>query len=151
MKVLATSGITGNDFTHPLSYTLTTASGLEKTYTVDITQFTGLPIIYLTTNNDAAIEREDYVEGRISVDGWRDYPSLDEMDMKIRGRGNSTWGHPKKPYQMKLDDKKEFLGMPNHKKWLFLAEYSDKSLLRNTIVFEMGYISSFDWTPPHLC
>ena len=49
---------------------------------------------------------------------------------------------------MKLDDKKEFLGMPNHKKWLFLAEYSDKSLLRNTIVFEMGYISSFDWTPP---
>ena len=36
-----------------------------------------------------SIEREDYVEGRISVDGWRDYPSLDEMDMKIRGRGNS--------------------------------------------------------------
>jgi hypothetical protein len=82
------------------------------------------------------------------VDGWRDYPSLDEMDMKIRGRGNSTWHlHPKKPYQMKLDDKKEFLGMPNNKKWLFLAEYSDKSLLRNTIVFEMGYISSLDWTP----
>ena len=51
---------------------------------MDITQFTGLPIIYLTTNNDAAIEREDYVEGRVSVDGWRDYPSLDEMDMKIR-------------------------------------------------------------------
>ena len=143
-----TSGLTGNDFTHPLSYTLATASGLEKTYTVDITQFTGLPIIYLTTNNEAAIEREDYVEGRISVDGWRDYPSLDEMDMKIRGRGNSTWHlHPKKPFQMKLDDKKEFLGMPNNKKWLFLAEYSDKSLLRNTIVFEMGYISSFDWTP----
>ena len=143
-----TSGLTGNDFTHPLSYTLATASGLEKTYTVDITQFTGLPIIYLTTNNDAVIEREDYVEGRVSVDGWRDYPSLEEMDMKIRGRGNSTWHlHPKKPFQMKLDDKKEFLGMPNHKKWLFLAEYSDKSLLRNTIVFEMGYISSFDWTP----
>ena len=34
--------------------------GLEKTYTVDITQFTGLPIIYLTTNNDAM--KEDYVE-----------------------------------------------------------------------------------------
>ena len=82
------------------------------------------------------------------MDGWRDYPSLDEMAMKIRGRGNSTWFlHPKKPFQMKLDDKKEFLGMPNHKKWLFLAEYSDKSLLRNTIVFEMVYISNLDWTP----
>ena len=146
--VSQTDSITSNDFTQPLTYTLSSQSGLQTTYSVDITQFTGLPIIYLTTNNNAPIGREDYVEGRISVDGWRDYPSLDEMNMKIRGRGNSTWYlHPKKPYQMKLDDKKEFLGMPNNKKWLFLAEYSDKSLLRNTIVFEMGYISSLDWTP----
>ena len=68
--------------------------------------------------------------------------------MKIRGRGNSTWGlHPKKPFQMKLDDKAEFLGMPNDKKWLFLAEYSDKTMLRNKISFEMGYLSNLDWTP----
>ena len=32
--------------------------------------------------------------------------------MKIRGRGNSTWFiHPKKPFQMKLSDKSEFLGL----------------------------------------
>ena len=68
--------------------------------------------------------------------------------MKIRGRGNSTWGlHPKKPFQMKLSDKAEFLGMPKDKKWLFLAEYSDKTMLRNKISFEMGYISNLDWTP----
>ena len=48
---------------------------------------------------------------------------------------------------MKLDDKAEFLGMPNDKKWLFLAEYADKTMLRNTIAFEMGYISNLDWTP----
>jgi hypothetical protein len=55
--------------------------------------------------------------------------------------------HPKKPFQMKLADKAEFLGMPNDKKWLFLAEYSDKTMLRNKISFEMGYISNLDWTP----
>ena len=48
---------------------------------------------------------------------------------------------------MKLDDKAEFLGMPNDKKWLFLAEYSDKTMLRNKISFEMGYLSNLDWTP----
>jgi hypothetical protein len=48
---------------------------------------------------------------------------------------------------MKLDDKSTFLDMPSKKKWLFLAEYSDKSLLRNTISFEMGYLSNLDWTP----
>ncbi|MCW8834647.1 MAG: CotH kinase family protein, partial [Colwellia sp.] len=36
---------------------------------------------------------------------------------------------------------------PADKKWLFLAEYSDKTLLRNTIAFEMGHISQLDWTP----
>ena len=48
---------------------------------------------------------------------------------------------------MKLDDKGEFLGMPNDKKWLFLAEYADKTMLRNKIAYEMGYISNLDWTP----
>ena len=37
--------------------------------------------------------------------------------------------------------------MPEDKKWIFLAEYSDKTMLRNTTVFEMGYISDLDWTP----
>jgi hypothetical protein len=37
--------------------------------------------------------------------------------------------------------------MPEKKKWLFLAEYSDKTMLRNTVAFEMGYLSNLDWTP----
>ena len=48
---------------------------------------------------------------------------------------------------MKLDDKSTFLDMPSKKKWLFLAEYSDKTMLRNTISFEMGYLSNLEWTP----
>jgi spore coat protein CotH len=37
--------------------------------------------------------------------------------------------------------------MPSKKRWLFLAEYSDKTMLRNTITFEMGYLSRLEWTP----
>ena len=48
---------------------------------------------------------------------------------------------------MKLSEKSAFLGMPEDKKWLFLAEYSDKTMLRNTIAFELGYMSNLDWTP----
>ena len=40
-----------------------------------------------------------------------------------------------------------FLGMPNERKWVFLAEHSDKTMLRSTIAFELGYMSSLDWTP----
>ena len=92
--------------------------------------------------------KEEYVTGTVSVDGGRNIPDMAATPIEIRGRGNSTWGlHPKKPYQMKFSSKEEFLGMPEDKKWLFLAEYSDKTMLRNTTVFEMGYISNLDWTP----
>lgn len=143
------SGSTVNDFTEIVTYSVTNSDGDVEEYTVDLMRFTGLPIIYLKTDDAVAIDsKEDYVQGDTSLDGGRDFDNLDDLEMKIRGRGNSTWGlHPKKPFQMKLSDKAEFLGMPNDKKWLFLAEYSDKTMLRNKISFEMGYISNLDWTP----
>ncbi|MCS5645475.1 MAG: CotH kinase family protein, partial [Candidatus Marinimicrobia bacterium] len=116
---------------------------------------TGLPIVYINTENQTSIKvkTEGYVNGVVTVVGGESIKSgsmingLDSQTMEIRGRGNSTWMHPKKPYQMKLEDKATFLDMPNDKKWLFLAEYSDKTMLRNTMAFEMGYASSLDWTP----
>ena len=116
------SGSTVNDFTDIVTYSVTNSDGDVEEYTVDLMRFTGLPIIYLKTDDAVAIDsKEDYVQGDTSLDGGRDFDNLDDLEMKIRGRGNSTWGlHPKKPFQMKLSDKAEFLGMPNDKKWLFL-------------------------------
>jgi hypothetical protein len=143
------SGSTANDFSTILTYTTSGSDGQTTDYEVDLTRFTDLPVVYLTTDFYAAIDsKDDYVQGESSIDGGRHFDDLAPVEMKIRGRGNSTWYlHPKKPFQMKLSDKAEFLGMPNDKKWLFLAEYSDKTMLRNKISFEMGYISNLDWTP----
>ena len=144
-----TDGITANDFTQPVLYKVSMASGVSKTYSVDVTKFTGLPIVYITTDNFVPIDsKEEYVTGSIRVEGGRNVPDMASETIEIRGRGNSTWDlHPKKPYQMKFSSKEEFLGMPKDKKWLFLAEYSDKTMLRNTTAFEMGYLSNLDWTP----
>jgi hypothetical protein len=147
-NVVQSSNTTVNNFTHIVTYTIKTNTGDQESYQIDLTKFTGLPIVYLTTDNNADIvSKDDYTPGAVSLDGGRNNNNLSSTVMKIRGRGNSTWDHPKKPFQMKFDDKTEFLGMPADKKWLFLAEYSDKTLLRNTIAFEMGYISHLDWTP----
>lgn len=141
------SGSTNQDFTQILTYRVTNEAGTTKDYKVDLTRFTGLPIIYLTTEQ-AIVSKEDYVDGTFRLEGGRHYESVDEMVMKIRGRGNSTWAlHPKKPYQMKLDSKRNLFGMLEDKKWLFLAEYSDKSLLRNHLAFELGRRTSLRWTP----
>ena len=142
------SGITINDFTEEVAITVENSDGDTKSYIIDVTKFTGLPIIYLQTDSFLPIEsKDDYILGDAWIDGGRGFNDFEESPMKIRGRGNSTWQFPKKPFQMKLDDKGEFLGMPNDKKWLFLAEYADKTMLRNKIAFEMGYISNLDWTP----
>lgn len=138
-----------NDFSQIRTYKVVMDDQRTAEYTLDITKFTGLPVIYLDTAGQAAIDsKEDYVEGGFRIDGGRHFDDYARVDMEIRGRGNSTWFlHPKKPFQMKLEDKDSVLGMPEKKKWLFLAEYSDKTMLRNTIAFEMGYLSSLDWTP----
>ena len=143
------SGETANDFTQIQNYTVSTSDGKLGQYVVDMTYFTGLPIIYLETANGIEIDsKEDYVPGTVSMSGGRHYTDLNSTTMKIRGRGNSTWHiHPKKPFQLKFSEKTEMLGMPKDKKWIFLAEFSDKTLIRNKIAFELGYLSRLDWTP----
>ena len=51
--------------------------------------------------------------------------------MQIRGRGNSSWEYPKKPYKIKFDSRTSLLGMAKAKDYVLLAEYNDKSLIRN--------------------
>ena len=143
------SNVSVQNFSDVQTYTVMMDDGRQVNYSVDIVAFTGLPIIYITTTGNASINsKENYVEGTVAIKGGRDFAGESSVNMKIRGRGNSTWFlHPKKPFQMKLKDKSTMLDMPSKKKWLFLAEYSDKTMLRNTISFEMGYLSNLDWTP----
>lgn len=71
--------------------------------------------------------------------------------MEIRGRGNSTWGLAKKPYKIKFHQKEKFLGKgyANAKKWTFLANAGDKSLMRNAITSLMGDFLGLKNNPAH--
>lgn len=87
--------------------------------------------IYTKTKFD--IYRPGSDEGR-----W----SATDAEIEIRGRGNSTWGLPKKPYRIKFPEKFSPIGL-NHakaKSWVLLAHDMDKSLLRNHIAFEFSRI-----------
>jgi len=148
-NVVQEASITRNNFNNIINYTVKTSDNKSKSYEVDVVRFTNLPIVFINTNESQPIvSKDDYVEGTVHIDGGRNFDSKEQSAIKIRGRGNSTWWvHPKKPYQMKFDDKTSMLNMADEKKWIFLAEYSDKTMLRNTIAFELGYISKLDWTP----
>ena len=148
-SVVHQEGISSNDYTNPVTFTVKTADGRAQDYMVDVMYFTGLPIVYIATDGNVAIDsKDDEVDGFFSIDGVRNFEVFEASEMEIRGRGNSTWYlHPKKPYQMKLSDKAEVLGMPKDKKWIFLAEHSDKTLMRNKIAFDLGHLSTLEYTP----
>ena len=71
-----------------------------------------------------------------SGEGWWD--SAEKGKIEMRGRGNSTWVLPKKPFRMKFSEKFSPIGL-NHakeKSWTLLAQDMDKSLLRTHLAFE---------------
>ena len=67
---------------------------------------------------------------------------------QIKGRGNSTWNGVKKPYQIKLDEKTDLLQTGNEdnksKTWVLLANYSDLSLIHNTLALDLGTSMQMD-------
>jgi len=47
----------------------------------------------------------------IVIDGKGQYKNY-EGETNIRGRGNDSWGQPKKPYRLKLVEKAPLFGLP---------------------------------------
>lgn len=109
---------------------------------------TYLPVLKVATNTgDAITSKDDYVAGSVTLSDPSNSANNYSGTMTIKGHGNSTWGMPKKPYNLKLDSKAGLLGMPKSKKWVLLANYSDKSMLRNAVAQELGNRVGMAWSP----
>ena len=140
------SGVTVNDFSKPVTYTV--KDKIEYTFTISL-EYSGLPMVFVETAGGKNIPAkwEDWLEGShvtiYNTDWTVDY----DGPTSIRGRGNSTWGYPKKPYALKLDSKAEILGMPKHKRWVLLANWMDRTLLRNRVSFNLAEMTDLAYTP----
>lgn len=142
------SGITKNDFSSPVTYKVISEKGKEQEYKVSLL-YSGLPVVIIDTPNKASIpsKHEDWLEGTqitiLNPDGTEDFSGT----INIRGRGNSTWNYPKKPYALKLNEKAEILGMPKHKRWVLLANWMDRTLLRNRVAYQIALSTGMAWNP----
>lgn len=140
------SGVTEVDFTNPVTYTLTSDFGSQKEYTVSITWITGLPHLFIVTENNAPItSKENYLKATLKLDGAGRYDDY-EGTTGIRGRGNSTWGLAKKPYRLKLDTKAPLLGLSAEKDWILLANYLDETLMLNAVASKTAKMLDMPFT-----
>lgn len=114
----------------------------------DLPVHTGLPVVFVETTDRAAVtSKEDWLGATVSIAGVGQYPDLNARPAFIRGRGNTTWTWPKKPFAFKFESKTEIMGMPAHKRWVLLANFMDRTLMRNALAFRLGSLSSLAWTP----
>lgn len=147
------SGVTAQNFSKPVTYTVT--SGTEsRDYTVTVTN-TGLPVVVVNQSasiaggtwktwaetglqirsKDSDWPEDDY----ISVYNADGTVSVDNKACGLRLRGNSSQSYPKKPFAIKMVKKAAMLDMPEHKRWVLLANWMDRTMLRNRVVFEMAH------------
>jgi spore coat protein CotH len=100
---------------------------------------TGLPVVKITTAESQTIKsRENYIDAMITITDPDNQYTLEETQTQIRGRGNTTWWYPKKPYRIKFYEKQSLFGLTKAKSWVLLANHQDPTLMMNTIAFELG-------------
>ena len=121
---------------------------------------TNLPIVWIEVRDrtidryqriDAYMKIIDNGKGKLNYADLKEHPSqrIDyEGHVALRYRGNSTFNDsPKKPISFRTLDqpmkyaskqKVKILGMGKEDNWALLAPYSDKSMMRNLLAYELA-------------
>ena len=109
----------------------------------------GIPVLSLTIDPDdfqAVLDSPEHTYSaencsiRIDVpEGYEsEYGEIDASTLGrdisleyFRGRGNSTWDMPKKPFKIKLAESEDLLAMGENSHWVLLAGSMDTVMMRN--------------------
>ena len=136
-----------------LQLSFVTRSDIESGMTEVKVKKVNLPVVNVSVDlsgtNFEDFKQKDKIDATLSVENTSEFALTDEI-ITIKGRGNSSWFNaPKKSYTIKFDSKKEFLGMKKHKTFVLVANYFDKTLLRNASAYGLAknVFDNLAWTP----
>lgn len=148
------SGVTTNDFSDELIYVVEAEDGSSQHYKIQIEFIQPaivLPHIYFELDDPNAgpnlggANKKIKFPATMTIDGKGVYEDF-EGPIDLRGRGNSTWLMPKKPYKIYLKEKTSLFGLAPYKKWVLLNEYIDGSMLYNSVPFKTGALLGVPYT-----
>ena len=90
---------------------------------------------------DGELPAYDYVGAKISVNHCEEKYVLDNVDGKVKVRGNYTSSYDKRPIRIKFNKKQKMLGLNKDnslKSWVLLANWKDTSMLRDASAFYLA-------------
>ncbi|ORX78634.1 hypothetical protein BCR32DRAFT_294925 [Anaeromyces robustus] len=108
-----------------------------------------LPVLRVETPDRVEItSKENWITNTtISISNAKNEEwNFKAVKTSIRGRGNTTWQKPKKPYAFKLDIEQSIMGMLPHKRWVLIANYLDNTFMRNDMAFYLSQQLEMDYT-----
>jgi spore coat protein CotH len=109
---------------------------------------TGLPVIIINTHGGRPVtSKELFLAADIEISDPDNGDNNLKGEIEIRGRGNTTWNAPKKPFRLRFPRKTPLFGYEKARNWVLLANYHDTTLLTNTIAFELGRRFGLAFTP----
>ena len=92
-----------------------------------------------TENNEFPTSLDTYINGNLNITEQNTKNVLlDDKQMKIRVRGNSTSAPDKKPFKIKFNKAQSLFGLKAAKDWVLLANYYDKSNIRNYLAYQLA-------------
>ncbi len=106
----------------------------------DKAYFSKLPVIYINTeDNNPVTSKTEYKSATLTIqDNTKQKKAIYDGKIDIKGRGNSSWSWPKKPYRIKLDKKTDLFGMGKNKNWVLISNYLDECFLRNDTAYKLA-------------
>ena len=157
-KLVSGKGINLNTLCSGEDYRLTfTETGEKEGYSVRFLFSKDVPAVYLLSENvseqgrmwvESSAKKSHKAKGSMVMQKSDGDIVYDGALTQIKGRGNSTWSLPKKPYQIKLEEKADLIGTENeenlNKTWVLLANYNDSTGIRNIMAFNIGKALGMD-------
>ena len=113
----------------------------EKVDIVIVFDFDELSMPIMSIELDTSLDKVDqidYVNAKMSISNTDSKYEISDLNFLFRGRGNWSWAKDKKGYRIKFDTKQNLFGNCNSKHWAIIASYTDITLLRNKMSFEMA-------------
>ena len=101
-----------------------------------------LPQVYITTTNNQSIVDEPKINAKITISDNDIINYQGNIGIEIRGASSQMF--PKKSYGFETRDKNNedldvaLFDFPEEEDWILYAPYSDKSLLRNVLIYDLS-------------
>ena len=109
--------------------------------------YAGLPRIVIETKDFAGIrDRETEIPSKLQIYGEKS-PESEVYELTVRGRGNSSFKMPKYGMKLEFKDKVELFGMPQSRDWALIANFGDKTHLRNYMMTRLSEWLGAKYTP----